>query len=119
MNFDYLLSMPLYSLTKDKIEELQKKITEKKAQIKHLEDMTEADIWMQELDAFEEVYKKELTSKGYPLAHPTKSGIPIDSYQSKPTVNNRQSDKSPKPTMVSKPSDKQPLPIASKKPEKS
>ena len=24
MNFDYLLSMPLYSLTKDKIEELQK-----------------------------------------------------------------------------------------------
>ena len=28
MNFDYLLSMPLYSLTKDKIEELQKKITE-------------------------------------------------------------------------------------------
>lgn len=81
MNFDYLLSMPLYSLTKDKIEELQKKITEKKEQIKHLEGLTEADIWLQELDAFEEVYRKEMTSKGYPLSHPSKTGIPVDSHQ--------------------------------------
>ena len=81
MNFDYLLSMPLYSLTKDKIEELQKKITEKKEQIKHLEGLTEADIWLQELEAFEEVYRKELTSKGYPMEHPSKTGIPVDSHQ--------------------------------------
>ena len=46
MNFDYLLSMPLYSLTKEKIEELQKKISQKQEQIKTLEAMTEADIWL-------------------------------------------------------------------------
>ena len=46
MNFDYLLSMPLYSLTKEKIEELQKKISQKQEQIKTLEAMSEADIWL-------------------------------------------------------------------------
>ena len=69
--------------------------------------MTEADIWLQELDAFEEVYRKELISKGYPMEHPSKTSIPDSLHQSKPTVaNNRQSDKSQKPTMVNKPSEK-------------
>ena len=81
MNFDYLLSMPLYSLTKDKIEELQKKITEKKEQIKHLEELTEADIWLQELDTFEEAYRKELNSKGYPMEHPSKTDKPTNTHQ--------------------------------------
>ena len=81
MNFDYLLSMPLYSLTKDKIEELQKKITTKKEQIKHLEELTEADIWLQELDSFEEAYKKEMNSKGYPMEHPSKTDMPTNTHQ--------------------------------------
>ena len=46
MNFDYLLSMPLYSLTKEKIEELQTKISQKQQQIKILEALTEAEIWL-------------------------------------------------------------------------
>ena len=33
ISFDYLLSMPLYSLTKEKLEELRSKIVEKKTQI--------------------------------------------------------------------------------------
>jgi DNA topoisomerase-2 len=48
-NYDYLLSMPIYQLTHEKIEELKKQEKEKKQEHKSLNEMTAQDIWKHEL----------------------------------------------------------------------
>lgn len=49
-SYDYLLNMPIYSLTKEKYEELQKKAKDKKAQIKELKLKSEKDLWKEDLE---------------------------------------------------------------------
>ena len=56
--------MPLYSLTKEKIEDLQAKIREKQQQIDELSKLTIEDLWIRELDRFEESYRKDLRARG-------------------------------------------------------
>lgn len=48
-SYDYLLSMPLYSLTKEKIEELINKVRARKDQIKDLSNKTAKDLWLEDL----------------------------------------------------------------------
>jgi len=62
-SFEYLLSMPIYSLTKERVEDLQKKISEKQSEIAELEKLTVEDIWLRELDRFEESYIRELKER--------------------------------------------------------
>ena len=63
--------MPLYSLTRDKVDELKAKITAKQEQVNELENATVASLWTKELDRFAEAYRKELNAKGL-SAEPTK-----------------------------------------------
>lgn len=56
-SFDYLVSMPIYSLTEEKIEELEKKILEKKQELDTLENTTANGLYQTELD---ELKLKEL-----------------------------------------------------------
>lgn len=59
-NYDYLVRMPIYSLTKEKVEEL---LQEKEAKIKELEILkakAEKDLWNADLQVFETEYKKHL-----------------------------------------------------------
>lgn len=51
--FDYLLNMPIYSLTKEKIEELINKAKNKKEQIKDLTSKTARDLWLDDLKVLE------------------------------------------------------------------
>lgn len=53
VSFDYLLNMPLYSLTKEKIDDLRSKIRAKKDDIEKLERATIEDLWLSDLDKFE------------------------------------------------------------------
>ena len=55
--FDYLVSMPVYSLTEEKIDELEKKILEKKQELDTLENTTANGLYQSELD---ELKLKEL-----------------------------------------------------------
>ncbi len=48
-SYDYLLGMPIYQLTHEKIEELKKQEKEKNAEYKSLNEMTAEDIWKYEL----------------------------------------------------------------------
>jgi len=48
-SYDYLLNMPIYSLTKEKYEELLKKAEDKKQQIKTLKSKSETDLWFEEI----------------------------------------------------------------------
>ena len=49
ISYDYLLGMPIYQLTHEKIEELKKQEKEKNAEYKSLNELTAEDIWKHEL----------------------------------------------------------------------
>ena len=49
-SYDYLLRMPIYSLTKEKIEELKKQLSETQTKINELKDKTEKDLWTADLE---------------------------------------------------------------------
>ena len=50
--FDYLLSMPMWSLTEEKVEQLIKLMNEKKMQYDILKKKAPTDLWTDDLDAF-------------------------------------------------------------------
>jgi DNA topoisomerase-2 len=58
LTFDYLLTMPLYNLSYEKIEELKKQQQDKEAEYQELEKLTPENIWMNELKILEEEYNK-------------------------------------------------------------
>ena len=62
-DFDYLLSMPIYSLTAEKVEELLKQLAAKRQEIDQLLVLTPVDLWQRDLDAFEAVWKEQLQSR--------------------------------------------------------
>ena len=51
-DYDYLLSMPIWSLTKERIDRLQKQISEREAEVDSLSKLTPQDIWKKDLDDF-------------------------------------------------------------------
>lgn len=48
-SYDYLLKMPIYSLTKEKIDELTRLLESKKLQLKELKDITINEMWKNDL----------------------------------------------------------------------
>jgi len=61
--YDYLLHLPIYSLTKEKIDELNKKKAEKENQYQNLYKKTPENIWTEELDVLENEYNKWIKEK--------------------------------------------------------
>jgi DNA topoisomerase-2 len=59
-SYDYLLNMALYSLTLEKIEELNKKLEEKQEELDNLLGTTERQMWKNELDIFVKKYNEFL-----------------------------------------------------------
>lgn len=62
-DFQYLLGMPIYSLTYEKVEELKKQENEKKSEYNKLEKLTPKDIWRSELDELLKAYNKWIDAK--------------------------------------------------------
>jgi DNA topoisomerase-2 len=56
--YGYILDMPLYSLTREKIEDLEKKYRDKKKDLDELKKKSLEEIWTDELDEFEKAYDK-------------------------------------------------------------
>jgi hypothetical protein len=57
--------MSLYSLTKEKIADICDKIEQKRANIEAYESLTIENLWLADLDKFEEVYRKDLVARGF------------------------------------------------------
>jgi DNA topoisomerase II len=53
-SYDYLLSMPLWNLTLEKVEDLVREKEQKDAEVALLRSKTEKDLWFADLDALEE-----------------------------------------------------------------
>ena len=57
-NYNYLVNMPIYSFTKDKIDELDSQMNDKQSEYDSLDKKTEKDLWNDDLDAFLEKYQE-------------------------------------------------------------
>jgi DNA topoisomerase-2 len=62
-SYNYLLSMPIYNLTQEKIEELKKQENEKQTEYDILVKMKPHDLWLIDLDDFENAYDKWIEAK--------------------------------------------------------
>ena len=58
-SYDYLTRMPIFSLTKEKIEELTKQKDNKNKELAILASKTTKDLWMEDLDEFVAMYKRK------------------------------------------------------------
>jgi DNA topoisomerase-2 len=63
VSYDYLLSMPIYNLTSEKIIELNKQHKDKEEEYEQLNSKTPEDIWLSELDILEDEYTKWYNNK--------------------------------------------------------
>ncbi|RFU77270.1 dna topoisomerase ii [Trichoderma arundinaceum] len=59
-DYDYLLSMPIWSLTAERLEKLKDAIRRKKAEYDELEAKSDKDLWCEDLVAFEAEWEKYL-----------------------------------------------------------
>ncbi|TPX18909.1 uncharacterized protein E0L32_011387 [Thyridium curvatum] len=59
-DYDYLLSMPIYSLTNERLEKLKKEIEAKKAEHDELDKLSEKDLWCRDLDDFVEEWENQI-----------------------------------------------------------
>ncbi|KAI1333073.1 DNA topoisomerase [Xylariaceae sp. FL0255] len=58
--YDYLLSMPIWSFTQERLDRLKEQIAKKKAEHDDLQALSEKDLWTQDLDSFEEAWEAQL-----------------------------------------------------------
>ena len=61
-NYDFLIKMPIYNLTKERIEELKKERDELQVEYDKLKVATVAQLWNKDLNVFETAYKKFMKS---------------------------------------------------------
>jgi DNA topoisomerase-2 len=62
-SYNYLLSMPIYNLTMEKIEELKNQKNEKETEYKELENTPIETLWITELNKLEKEYDKWLSNR--------------------------------------------------------
>jgi len=63
-SYDYLLQMPIYSLSKEKIDELQKKIDDLVEELEKIESTTEIARWKSELMELRKMIEKNYKLSG-------------------------------------------------------
>lgn len=63
VNYTYLLGMPIYNLTMEKIEELKKQQEDKENQYEELDKLSIEKMWLNELDKLEKEYTKFINHK--------------------------------------------------------
>ncbi|KAI8600606.1 DNA topoisomerase, partial [Dissophora ornata] len=75
--YDYLLKMPIWNLTHEKVEELKKERDGKNAELKMLIDKTAYDLWNEDLDSFvvgwQELLQSDIDEANY-MGSGNKSG---------------------------------------------
>ena len=59
-NYDFLIKMPIYNLTKERIIELKEELSKIENEFNTLKRKTNKDIWLEELEHFEKEYNKNL-----------------------------------------------------------
>ncbi|KAH7821716.1 TOP2, topoisomerase IIA [Monocercomonoides exilis] len=75
VSYDYLLSLPIYNLTKEKVDAILKEKELKEKEIETVTQKSSNELWLSDLDAFEEAWKKQEKKRKEILAQtPKKKG---------------------------------------------
>ncbi|KAI5294245.1 DNA topoisomerase 2 [Ascosphaera acerosa] len=61
--YDYLLNMPLWSLTMERLERLRRQIGDKETEIDDLIKLSKEDLWMRDIDEFMEIWRASLADE--------------------------------------------------------
>ncbi len=56
--YNYLLNLSVYSFTLEKVKELEEEINTNEKELECIKNTTEKDMWIKELDEFEQMYKR-------------------------------------------------------------
>jgi len=67
INYNYLLGMPIYNLTQEKIEELKKQQEDKENQYEELNNLSIEKLWLNELNKLEKEYIKFINHHNKPV----------------------------------------------------
>ena len=59
-NYDYLIKMPIYNLTKEKFEELMKQRDEAQLELDTLLKKPETEMWLDDIEQFNKGYSRYL-----------------------------------------------------------
>ncbi|KAA8571861.1 hypothetical protein EYC84_001818 [Monilinia fructicola] len=59
-DYDYLLGLPIWSLTQERVDKLNKQMYDKKDEIDTLDRLSEKDLWCEDLDAFVAEWEDQL-----------------------------------------------------------
>jgi DNA topoisomerase-2 len=62
-SYDYLVGMPMWSLTQEKIDELEANFNEKETELNKYKNTTTKDLWLGELEELENTYSKWYDNK--------------------------------------------------------
>jgi DNA topoisomerase-2 len=62
-SYDYLTTIPLFSLTLEKIDELENDFNNKSEELESYRNLTVQDMWIYELDTFEKLYNKWISNR--------------------------------------------------------
>jgi DNA topoisomerase II len=63
-SYEYLTKIPIYNFTIDKVDELKDEIAKKEVAVQELQGTTVQNMWLNDLQAFEDVYQKDRASSG-------------------------------------------------------
>ena len=58
MNYDYLIDMPMRSLTKKRVEQLKKQLDDRTVELEELRKKPVKGMWIDDLTTIEKLYKK-------------------------------------------------------------
>ena len=62
-SYDYLVNLPLFSLTTEKIDEINAEYKAKKEELNNYKNTTVESLWLEELKEFEQVYDEWLKTE--------------------------------------------------------
>ena len=70
-NYDYLLKMPIYNLSLEKIEDFEEKLKKMQEELDMINSKSDTDLWKEDIEEI----KRELINYGYKLDKPKKFKI--------------------------------------------
>lgn len=74
-SYEYILRIPIYNFTVDKVEELEHEFDRTQAEIDAIKQTTEQSMWLEELDAFEHEYNQYLATYDLSSCLPVRKSV--------------------------------------------
>lgn len=68
-SYDYLVRIPIYNMTKDKVQELEDDIVRHSEKLEYVQRKSTAEMWSDDLDTFDEGYRKYCLARASKYLH--------------------------------------------------